>query len=109
MEEGSLPGPRILFSGRALSQTGGHGDFRKAGENQLPHCPCSSGAVNLGRVCDGLTEVRAAARDELRKGAHQIKIMASGGVASPTDRLTNLQVKFSLPVEVDHAYTAVAV
>lgn len=29
---------------------------------------------------------RAAARDELRKGAHCIKIMASGGVASPTDR-----------------------
>jgi imidazolonepropionase-like amidohydrolase len=29
---------------------------------------------------------RAAARDELRKGAHCIKVMASGGVASPTDR-----------------------
>lgn len=37
-------------------------------------------------------QVRKAARDELRKGASQIKIMASGGVASPTDRLSNLQV-----------------
>lgn len=33
---------------------------------------------------------RVAARDELRKGAHCIKIMASGGVASPTDRCTVL-------------------
>ena len=31
-------------------------------------------------------QVRRAARDELRKGAHCIKVMASGGVASPTDR-----------------------
>jgi imidazolonepropionase-like amidohydrolase len=37
-------------------------------------------------------EVRQAAREELRKGAYQIKIMASGGVSSPTDKLTNLQV-----------------
>lgn len=37
-------------------------------------------------MCDGDAEVRRAARDELRKGAHCIKIMASGGVSSPTDR-----------------------
>jgi imidazolonepropionase-like amidohydrolase len=42
-------------------------------------------------VCDGITACREAVRDEVRKGASHIKIMASGGVASPTDRLENLQ------------------
>lgn len=58
-------------------------------EQRLPTCACSSSSI--GRVCDGVAAAREAARDELRKGAHHIKIMASGGVASPTDRLTNLQ------------------
>ena len=89
MEEGTIPGPRILFSGTALSQTGGHGDMRLRGEDEVPACCCP---LSLGRVCDGVAQVRQAARDELRKGAHQIKIMASGGVSSPTDKLTNLQV-----------------
>lgn len=91
VEEGSISGPRILFSGSAISQTGGHGDFRLPGEDQICGCTCSRSSVNLGRVCDGVPEVRRAARDELRKGAFQLKIMVSGGVASPTDRLSNLQ------------------
>ncbi|KAJ7551231.1 hypothetical protein O6H91_06G005800 [Diphasiastrum complanatum] len=88
VEEGAVVGPRILFSGHALSQTGGHGDMRLPNEDIV--CSCSS-ALALGRVCDGVAEVRRAARDELRKGAHQIKIMASGGVSSPTDYLSSLQ------------------
>eukprot|EP00850_Spirogloea_muscicola_P021370 SM000246S08213 [mRNA] locus=s246:170711:175080:- [translate_table: standard] len=95
VEEDIFVGPRILFSGHALSQTGGHGDLRRKGEEQLPACPCSELFANanttIGRVCDGVPEVRRAARDELRKGAHQVKVMASGGVASPTDKLTDLQ------------------
>ncbi|MGF1527192.1 MAG: amidohydrolase family protein [Candidatus Competibacterales bacterium] len=88
VEEDLLPGPRILFCGRALSQTGGHGDMRSPGENSLNFgFPCAG----LGVVCDGVPEVRRAARDQLRKGAHQIKIMASGGVASPTDRIDSTQ------------------
>ncbi|RJR33391.1 MAG: amidohydrolase family protein [Deltaproteobacteria bacterium] len=83
VEEGLLPGPRILYSGHALSQTGGHGDTRGRGEDQQPHR--FPGVGVLGRICDGVTEVRRAAREEIRKGAHQIKIMASGGVASPND------------------------
>ena len=81
VEEGFLTGPRILFCGKALSQTGGHGDMREPGEN-FESCLCCAG---LGRVCDGVSAVRNACRDEIRKGANQIKIMASGGVASPTD------------------------
>ena len=45
----------------------------------------------LGRIADGVDECRRAARDELRKGAHQIKIMAGGGVASPNDPIQNTQ------------------
>lgn len=85
--EGTIRGPRVLFCGRALSQTGGHGDMRLRGEDREPSC-CPLG---LGRVCDGVAEVRLAAREELRRGAHHVKIMASGGVSSPTDRLANLQ------------------
>jgi imidazolonepropionase-like amidohydrolase len=51
---------------------------------------CCRGGI-LARIADGVAEVRRAARDELRKGATQIKIMASGGVASPTDPIWNPQ------------------
>lgn len=91
VEEGLIKGPRLLISGHALSQTGGHGDFRSAGEDC---CACGAALRGIGRICDGIAEVRKAARDEIRKGAHFIKIMASGGVSSPTDRLRNTQ--FSL-------------
>ena len=85
-------GPRLLCSGRAISQTGGHGDVRSPGE-EAADCGCSPKWA-LSRIADGVGEVRRAARDELRKGASQIKIMVSGGVASPSDRVTNNQ--FSL-------------
>ncbi|OYO18478.1 peptidase M38 [Enemella evansiae] len=86
--EGLVRGPRIFFGGRALSQTGGHGDVRPAGRNGYDPSQCCAG---LGRVADGVDEVRRAARDELRKGADHLKIMASGGVASPTDRIDSVQ------------------
>lgn len=87
-EEGLLPGPRIFYCGHALSQTGGHGDMRLPGED---HAPDSRGCCGIGTVADGVDAVRAAARDEIRKGAHHIKIMASGGVSSPTDRIDSTQ------------------
>lgn len=34
---------------------------------------CGAALRGIGRVCDGVSEVRKAARDELRKGAHCIK------------------------------------
>lgn len=90
VNNGLVAGPRLFYCGKALSQTGGHGDFRKANiGGDLCSCACSSS--NISRVADGITEVRKAARDEIRKGATHIKIMSSGGVASPTDRITNLQ------------------
>lgn len=90
VEGGLIAGPRIFYSGRALSQTGGHGDFRSY-EIGGGVCLCCQGSLALTRIADGVSAVRAAARDELRKGATQIKIMASGGVASPSDPIWNLQ------------------
>jgi imidazolonepropionase-like amidohydrolase len=79
--EGLFPSPRYLYTGPALSQTGGHGDGRP-GDSDL--CAC---AGYMNEVVDGVDALRRAVRDRFRRGAHAIKIMASGGVISPTDPL----------------------
>lgn len=81
---GVIEGPRIFPSGRALSQTGGHGDLRPRSDVLEP-CACTFKVGAIARVVDGVDALRLAVREELQKGAMQIKIMASGGVASPTD------------------------
>lgn len=93
IEQGLAPGPRLFVSGRALSQTGGHGDFRPRSdhlEGVGEACACAFRVGALARVVDGVDAVRKAVREELQMGAHQIKIMASGGVASPTDPIDAL-------------------
>ncbi len=90
INKGLVKGSRLYFSGKALSPTGGHGDFRDKTAPFEP-CGCCCPGSYLSRLADGVTGVRAAVRDEMRKGATQIKIMASGGVASPTDKITDLQ------------------
>jgi imidazolonepropionase-like amidohydrolase len=87
---GLIQGPRLFFSGRVLSQTGGHGDLAPPGES-APLCACEIRSTGFAHVADGVAAVRKAAREELRRGAHQVKIMASGGVASPSDPIWNLQ------------------
>jgi len=82
VEQGLVAGPRFLYGGKALSQTGGHGDMRRADEEEP--CACAySGAIC--QLVDGVDQVRKVCREELRKGAHHIKLFISGGVASPTD------------------------
>ena len=90
VERGLVAGPRLFFSGRVLSQTGGHGDFRSRAEPP-PACACHIHTTGFAHVADGVDAVRKAAREELRRGAFQVKIMASGGVASPSDPIWNLQ------------------
>ena len=90
IETGLVAGPRLFYSGHALSQTGGHGDFRSY-ESGPAICSCGLGARHFSTVADGVPEVRRAAREELRRGAAQIKIMGSGGVSSPSDPISNLQ------------------
>ncbi len=88
VEEGLISGPRLLYGGKALSASGGHGDHRAMGVDRTDE---TYAQVSLGRRCDGVDEVRRAARDEIRRGAHHIKIMANGGISSPTDRITSDQ------------------
>ena len=92
VEQGLIEAPRLFISGQALSQTGGHGDFRKRTQRALG-CDCCSGLAYTARIADGVPEVIKATRDELRKGADFIKIMVSGGVASQADPLDSLQYR----------------
>ncbi len=92
VKQGLARGPRLFVSGRALSQTGGHGDFRERSDylDRLDTCACSFRTGAIARVVDGVDAVRKAVREELQMGASQIKIMASGGVSSPTDPIDAL-------------------
>jgi imidazolonepropionase-like amidohydrolase len=86
IEERLIRAPRFFYAGKMLSMTGGHGDTRLMNESLHTHGYCSCGDVNaLNVVADGVDACVKAAREELRRGAHCIKIMASGGAASPTD------------------------
>lgn len=89
LRDGLVEGPRLFYGGRIISQTGGHGDMRM-GDSDLPpggFCACTSHTDIFSVIADGVDAVRWAAREELRRGASHIKVMASGGISSPTDPL----------------------
>jgi imidazolonepropionase-like amidohydrolase len=84
--DGLVRAPRFFYVGKALSMTGGHGDLRPMEQRSHQDALCSCGNGNWAcRVADGVDACVQATRDELRQGAHCIKIMGSGGVVSPTD------------------------
>lgn len=86
-----FPGPRVFISNKAISQTGGHGDVRKAHDKTGGDC-CQCGVQSsISVVADGVSACLAVTREQLRQGADFIKIMVGGGVASPTDRIENTQ------------------
>lgn len=91
--DGLISGPEIILSNRMLSQTGGHGDMRDRGEAIGDVHDCSTHGM-IFRIADGIPAVRQAVREQVRLGADFIKVMASGGAASPTDKL--LQPQFSV-------------
>ncbi|MFQ3455970.1 amidohydrolase family protein [Bradyrhizobium sp. UFLA01-814] len=122
IDTGLTDGPRLFVSGRALSQTGGHGDGRARSDYLAdPTCSCCVRVGAIARVVDGVDAVRKAVREELQMGADQIKIMASGGVASPTDpigaygysedeiRAIVAEAKARHTYVLAHAYTAEAI
>lgn len=86
-EDGLFKGPRLFYAGKALSQTGGHGDQRPS---SMEPCACGHSGM-LTKVVDGVDAIRAAAREELRRGASHIKIFVSGGISSPSDPIWSLQ------------------
>ncbi|KAI4746333.1 amidohydrolase [Aureobasidium sp. EXF-12298] len=88
IEDGVFPGPRLFLSVHALSQTGGHADIR--GPHDHEEC-CGGANGDLGRICDGVEDCIKATREQIRTGADFIKIMAGGGVTTPTDKLENVQ------------------
>ncbi|CAI7644224.1 unnamed protein product [Penicillium pancosmium] len=120
IREGLIIGPRLFIAGKALSQTGGHGDLRASYEGEEHKC-CGGHSPAFARVCDGVPECLSAVRDELRQGADFIKIMCGGGVATPADALDMLQftaeeihaitttAKYSKTYVTAHAYTIDAI
>jgi imidazolonepropionase-like amidohydrolase len=84
LAQGEIVGPRLFYSGRALTQTGGGADFRTPYELTDP-CGHVSPFSVMSVIADGVDELRKAAREELRRGASQIKLFASGGVVFPSE------------------------
>jgi imidazolonepropionase-like amidohydrolase len=88
---GIFEGPRLFIAGFPISQTGGHADMRPKGVRQREFfCTCA-GLGLIGAIADGVGEVRRAVREQVRNGANQIKIMAGGGISSPSDPLEGTQ------------------
>jgi len=94
IDEGVVAGPRIFPAGAMISQTGGHGDFRSL--HALPRAPGDPlsypDRVGVSALADGADEVLRRAREQLMKGASQVKIMAGGGVSSLYDPLDSIQL-----------------
>ena len=88
-EEGHFEGPRMVICGKAISSTGGHSDGRGRWDSRDMHW-LEQRLGCLGRIADGVDAVRRACREEIKAGADYIKIMANGGVASPTDPIAFL-------------------
>ncbi|WP_251976188.1 metal-dependent hydrolase family protein [Salinicola avicenniae] len=84
VEEGHFAGPRLVVCGKALSQTGGHSDLRGFYDERDDQYQTRR-LGSLGRLCDGIDAVRRATRQEIKGGAQFIKVMANGGVSSPSD------------------------
>lgn len=123
IDSGRVAGPRIWPSGAMISQTGGHGDFRELAE--LPRTPTSELSLaeqfGVSAIADGVPEVLRSTREQLMRGASQIKVAAGGGVASAYDPIDATQyTEAELKAAVDaaenwntyvavHAYTPRAV
>ncbi len=86
---GLIRAPRLFICNSWISQTGGHGDFRRENDTREP--PYNPGVYCPSLVVDGPERVRWAAREVLRRGADQVKVMANGGAVSPTDDMWSTQ------------------
>jgi imidazolonepropionase-like amidohydrolase len=93
IDEGIIAGPRIYPSGAFISQTAGHGDFRQLSDiPRTPNTPLSyAERIGVAAIADSPDEVRLRTRENLMRGASQIKLMAGGGVSSPFGPLDTTQ------------------
>ncbi|MDP3910330.1 MAG: amidohydrolase family protein [Gemmatimonadales bacterium] len=90
VDSGLIPGPRLFIAGRAIGPTSGHSDSRRRTDTGLG-CKCCNAMAFCMEIADGADAVRKAAREQIRLGADAIKLMVSGGVASPYDPLDSKQ------------------
>jgi imidazolonepropionase-like amidohydrolase len=123
IDDGTITGPRIWPSGSIISQTSGHGDFRNINERpvSLGGCMHHSEAIGGATIADGKDAVLVAVRENLKKGASQIKLTAGGGASSEFDPLdvsqfTEEELRAAVEAAEDwgtyvtvHAYTPRAV
>jgi len=93
IDEGVMVGPRIYPSGAFISQTSGHGDYRFPFEvpRTLAGPLSHSEMAGVSAIADSPDEVRLRTREQLRRGASQIKLMVGGGVASPYNPIESTQ------------------
>lgn len=91
IDEGLIPGPRIYPSGAFISQTAGHGDARNRNELSGFSNMHPVDALGWSYVVDGEAEVLKASRENLKRGATQLKVMAGGGIDSEFDPIHSLQ------------------
>ena len=90
IDAGEIPGPRVFTSGRAISQTAGHGDLHSfprewVGGGGAPGSETAAGG-SISTLADGVPACRQTVRERLRAGVDCVKIMATGGVLSERDR-----------------------
>ena len=120
VEDGTILGPRLIICGKGFSQTGGHCDFRGRYDTRSPDWLAGKLGA-LGRVCDGIDALRVAIREEIKGGGQFVKLMANGGVASPTDpvnffgfseaeiRMAVEEAEMAQTYVAGHLYTAAAI
>jgi imidazolonepropionase-like amidohydrolase len=90
VEKGDVAGPRLFIAGQAIGPTGGHSDPRRRTDFGA-RCHCCNAMAYTMNVSDGVSSVKKSVREQMRLGADHIKIMMSGGVASPYDPLDSMQ------------------
>jgi imidazolonepropionase-like amidohydrolase len=90
VDQGLIVGPRLFIAGRSIGPTGGHSDGRRRQNTGYP-CYCCNAFANLREIVDGEDALRRVVREQMRQGCDHVKIMVSGGVASPFDPLDSLQ------------------
>ena len=88
---GWIEGPRLVYCGKLLTEAGGGADFRDPEDHSLDQSAvCYEGIQS--RVVSGPDSVRAAVREELRRGGGFIKVLASGSIASPGASVDRLEL-----------------
>lgn len=104
INEGYLPGPRVVASGPAISITGGHGDLNSySPQTSVWMFPNEKDFA----IVDGIAEMQHTVRAQVKYGVDVIKVLASGGVLSKGDSPGAPQFTFEeLKMAADTAHQA---